>query len=101
MKELKHRFTKWFNKQTNRFGTLWAERFKSVLVEDSVEAVSAVAMYIDLNPVRAGMVEDPREYRFCGFAEAAAGGRAARRGLIGFMRAQTGGWSARPMRRRC
>ena len=84
MKELKHRFTKWFNKQANRFGTLWAERFKSVLIEDSIEAVSTVAKYIDLNPVRAGLVEDPRKYRFCGFAEAAAGSRLARRGLIGF-----------------
>ncbi|MCP5516142.1 MAG: hypothetical protein H7A45_02665 [Verrucomicrobiales bacterium] len=34
MKELKQRFSKWYNKQHERFGTLWAERFKSVLVED-------------------------------------------------------------------
>jgi putative transposase len=87
MKEVKQRFSKWYNKQTNRFGTMWAERFKSVLVEDSVDAVSTVAMYVDLNPVRAGLVKDPKDYRYCGYAEAAAGSRLARAGIIGFHRA--------------
>ena len=58
MKELKQRFSKWFNKERNRFGTLWAERFKSVLVEDQPGAVQVVAAYVDLNPVRAGLVTD-------------------------------------------
>jgi len=49
---------------------LWTERFKSVLVEDSIEAVGMLARYIDLNPVRAGLVEDPKDYRFCGCAVA-------------------------------
>ena len=34
MKELKQRFSRWFNRRHDRFGTLWAERFKSVIVED-------------------------------------------------------------------
>lgn len=84
MKELKQRFTKWFNKQHGRFGTLWSERFKSVIVEDEPSVVSKVAAYIDLNPVRAGLVSDPKDYRWCGYAEAAAGDRDARRGLAGF-----------------
>ncbi|MFT4692639.1 MAG: putative transposase [Limisphaerales bacterium] len=84
MKEVKQRFSKWYNKQTNRFGTLWAERFKSVLVEDEPECVKAVAMYIDLNPIRAGLVEDPKDYRFCGYAEAVAGKQLARYGILGF-----------------
>jgi len=46
-----------------------------VLVEDTAEAVSTVAMYIDLNPVRAGLVEDAKDYRFCGYAEAEGVGR--------------------------
>ena len=69
---LKQRFSKWYNRKHERFGTLWAERFKSVLVEDASEALRTVAMYIDLNPVRAGLVEDPKDYRFCGHAEAIA-----------------------------
>jgi len=89
MKELKQRFTRWYNKQHKRYGTLWAERFKSVLVEDTVEAVSTVAMYIDLNPVRAGLVEDAKDYRFCGYAEAEAGHRMARRGIMSFHEGRT------------
>ena len=77
------RFTIYYNDRHNRFGTLWAERFKSLLVESrgGRDAVVAVAAYIDLNPVRAGICTDPKEYRFCGYAEAMGGGGAAREGL--------------------
>ena len=84
VKELKQRFSRWYNKQHGRFGTLWAERFKSVLVEDQPSTVRAVAAYIDLNPIRAGIVEDPKEYRFCGYAEAIAGNVRARSGILSF-----------------
>ena len=43
MKTLKQRFTIWYNLTHDRFGTLWAERFKSVLVEDDSFALSTVA----------------------------------------------------------
>ena len=72
MKELKQRFSIWYNKTHDRYGTLWAERFKSVLVENQLASMIMVAAYIDLNPVRAGMVEDPKDYRFCGYAESLA-----------------------------
>jgi putative transposase len=98
MKELKQRFSKWFNKERNRFGTLWAERFKSVLVEDQPGVVQAVAAYIDLNPVRAGLVQDPKDYRWCGYAEAVAGGAAARRGLASFHRSAEWGQVSREYR---
>jgi REP element-mobilizing transposase RayT len=81
MKTLKQRFCVWFNKSHGRFGTLWAERFKSVLVEGGGNALQTMAAYIDLNSVRAGLVEDPKDYRFCGYAEAVAGLAAARAGL--------------------
>jgi hypothetical protein len=61
MKELKGRFAQWYNRRHRRYGVLWAERFKSVLVEEG-QALSAVAAYIDLNPLRAGLCEDPRDY---------------------------------------
>jgi len=82
MKEFKQRFSRWYNRQSGRFGTLWAERFKSLLVEDSPGAVRTVAAYIDLNPVRAGLVQDPKDYRFCGYAAAVAGNRVVRQGLM-------------------
>ncbi len=81
VKELKERFSKWYNRRHNRRGTLWEERFKSVLVEDSENAISTMAAYIELNPVRAELVDDPRNYRFCGYAEAVAGGAAPRQGI--------------------
>ena len=80
VKELKERFSRWFNEHRGRRGTLWMERFKSVLVEDG-EALQTMAAYIDLNPVRAGMVKDPKDYRWCGYGEAVGGGKAARLGL--------------------
>ncbi len=81
MKGLKQEFTQWFNRVHERKGTLWEERFKSVLVEGTAEALQTMAAYIDLNPVRAGLVEDPKDYRWCGFAEAVAGGELAARGI--------------------
>jgi putative transposase len=82
MKLVKQRFSIWFNKAHNRFGTLWAERFKSVLVEAQGEALKTMAAYIDLNCVRAGFVTDPKDYRFCGYAEAVAGNETARKGIV-------------------
>jgi putative transposase len=81
MKTLKQKFTVWFNSKHGREGTLWERRFKSVLVEGSWNCLLKVAAYIDLNPVRAGLVEDPKDYRWCGYGEAVAGDRVARRGL--------------------
>jgi putative transposase len=85
MKELKQRYSRWHNKQYGRFGTLWAERFKSVIVENAPGSISTVAAYIDLNPIRAGLVSDPKDYRWCGYAEAVAGDREAQRGIMAFL----------------
>jgi len=85
MKELKQAFSRWFNKRHDRFGTLWAERFTSLLVQDQSLALWVVAGYVDLNGLRAGMTRDPKEYRFCGYAEAVAGHPPAREGLLTLM----------------
>ena len=81
MKAVKQRFSVWYNRSHQRYGTLWAERFKSVLVEGKGNPLQTMAAYIDLNPVRAELVEDPKDYRFCGYAEAVAGNKLARQGL--------------------
>jgi hypothetical protein len=44
-----------------------------------------MAAYIDLNPVRAGIVKDPADDRWCGYAEATAGSRRAQPGLRAVM----------------
>ncbi|MFT5106045.1 MAG: putative transposase [Verrucomicrobiales bacterium] len=81
MKTLKQKFTTWFNRQHDRVGVLWESRFRSVIVEGHWNSLLKVAAYIDLNPVRAGMVEDPKDYRWCGYGEALAGDKIAREGL--------------------
>jgi putative transposase len=73
LKELKGRFAQWFNRRHGRYGTLWAERFKSLLLEGG-RALATVAAYIELNPVRAALCADPKDYRYCGYAEALAQG---------------------------
>ena len=86
MKGLLIRFTRWFNRTHARTGALWEERFKSVIV-DSCVAARTMAAYIDLNPVRAGMVTDPADYRWNSYGEAVGGGakgngKKAREGLV-------------------
>lgn len=80
MKLLKQRFSIWYNRSRDRFGTLWAERFKSVLLE-SGRAVERSALYVDLNPFRASLCRDPKDYRFCGYAEAVGGLERAQMGI--------------------
>ena len=81
MKELKQRFTQWFNKRNDRRGPLWEDRFKSVLVEGTPAALRTIATYIDLNPVRAGLCDDPKDYRWCGYGAAMGGDQKARKRL--------------------
>ena len=81
MKSLKQRFTQWYNKTHGRVGTLWEGRFKSVLVQSEGEALAAMAAYIDLNSVRAGLTDDPAQYRWCGYARACQGDIAAQQSL--------------------
>ncbi|OVE73991.1 hypothetical protein BVX94_02015 [bacterium B17] len=82
MKTFKQKYTQSYNKRHGRRGTLWEERFKSILIQGSQHALLATAAYIDLNAVRAGIVKDPRNYRFCGYGEAMGGKKEARGGLL-------------------
>jgi putative transposase len=88
------RYTQWHNGKTKRKGHLWEDRFKSVIVEDG-SASKTMAAYIDLNPVRAGIVKNPEEYRWSSYGEAIGGGpkgngKKARAGLLRAMRAHKG-----------
>lgn len=77
MKDLKQRFSQWYNRRHGRRGTLWEERYRALLVEGTDHALLTIASYIDLNPVRAGICDDPKDYRFCGYSEAVGGNRTA------------------------
>ena len=98
MKTLKQRFTQWFNRKHERKGTLWEDRYRSTIVEyhgyskavvgtsrEAAEvkshAARVVAAYIDLNPIRAGMVEDPMDYAWSSYGAAVRGDKEAVSGL--------------------
>jgi len=61
-----------YDRRKGRKGTLWEERYKSLLVEGDEKALMTVAAYIDLNPYRAEMVDRVEDYRWCGYASAVA-----------------------------
>jgi hypothetical protein len=92
MKSLKQRFSSFYNRGHERTGTLWEERYRSIIVEGEDRALLTMALYIDLNPIRAGLVTDPADYRFCGYAEAVGGGQAARAGLASLISWTAGSW---------
>ncbi len=97
MKTLKQRYSQWYNRHASRRGTLWEERFKSVVVEGSRNALMTMAAYIDLNAVRAGIVKDPKDYRWSGYGEALGGGRCAREGVRRLLETASGspvGWNS-------
>jgi hypothetical protein len=94
MKGLMQRYTQWHNRTHQRSGRLWEDRFKSVIVEDG-DASKTMAAYIDLNPVRAGIVKDPADYRWSSYGEAVGGGakgngKTARAGLVRALRGHRG-----------
>lgn len=90
-KTLKQRFSQQYNRAHKRKGTLWEERFKSVLLEDRPYTRKTVAAYIELNPLRAGLVNDPKDYRYSSYGEAVGGGVLAQQRLCRIMGAAT--WS--------
>jgi len=94
MRSVKQRFSRWFNKSHSRRGTLWEDRYHSSLVEDGYAAM-VVAGYVDLNPVRAGMVGDPKEYRWSNYGAAVAGDKAARAGIARVVQMCDTEWSER------
>ena len=64
VKEIKQGFSRFYNRRKNRKGFFWSERFKSVIVDNGETLINCLA-YIDLNPVRAGIVKKPEQYRWC------------------------------------
>jgi putative transposase len=61
MRDLGQRYVQHFNRTYTRTGTLWEGRFRSCVAE-SARYVLACYRYIELNPVRAGIVMHPRDY---------------------------------------
>ncbi len=66
MQSLGRYYVRYYNNHYRRSGTLWEGRFKSCLVE-STEYLLQCYRYIELNPVRAGMVNDPANYKWSSY----------------------------------
>ena len=64
VREIKQSFSRYYNKRHNRKGFFWGERFKSMIVQEGRTLINMLA-YIDLNPIRAGIVKKPENYRWC------------------------------------
>jgi len=82
MKTLKQRYSMHYNR-VKRQGTLWEGRFHSTVVERNAttDILPFVAGYIDTNPVRAKLVEDPAAYPWSGFGAACSGDATAQAGI--------------------
>lgn len=81
MQLLKQRFTRLFNKLHDRVGTLWESRFHSALIEGAGNTLAAIAAYIELNPIRAGIVSDPASYQWSSYGKACQGSVEAMEGI--------------------
>ncbi|MDF3129127.1 hypothetical protein P0Y35_07970 [Kiritimatiellaeota bacterium B1221] len=90
MRVLKQSFSNWYNHREGCNGTLWEGRYRSVVVEDSPLALLSVAAYIDLNPVRAGLISDPMASLWSGYGSACGGDAASQNGLNLLIRCSRG-----------
>jgi len=66
MKHLGQRYVQYINRTYRRSGTLWESRFKSCITQDETHVLGCYR-YIELNPVRAAMVDHPAEYRWSSY----------------------------------
>jgi putative transposase len=72
MQSIGRRYVRYFNQAYKRTGTLWEGRYKATLV-DSEQYLLTCCRYIELNPVRAGMADEPSAYPWSSFAAHALG----------------------------
>jgi putative transposase len=61
MQAVGRRYVRYFNQRQSRSGTLWEGRYRSTLIQPESYLLACMA-YIDLNPVRAGISVQPRDY---------------------------------------
>jgi len=80
MKILKQDISQYYNVRHKHAGGLWEGRFRDSILERSVDAMSSVATYIDMNAWRAKICADPGEYKWCSWGAALAGDELRREG---------------------
>lgn len=89
-KTLKETYSMSYNNRHAHVGTIWGSRFKSILLSPDYQTLMTVGSYIDLNPVRAQIVETPGVYRWCGYGAATRGNVLSRNGIRAMVAAAYG-----------
>ena len=72
MQSVGTRYVRWFNRHYTRTGTLWEGRYRATIVDTDAYLLTCMR-YIELNPVRAGLVDDPSSYRWSSYGANALG----------------------------
>jgi putative transposase len=72
MKGINLSYAQYYKKRYDHVGHFWQDRYKSILVSKD-KYLLACGSYVELNPVRAGVVSDPREYRWSSYRAYAYG----------------------------
>jgi putative transposase len=72
MQDTGRTFVRYINSAYKRTGSLWEGRYKASLIDSEAYLLTCMR-YIEMNPVRAGMVQHPGEYRWSSFAVNAQG----------------------------
>src|SRR5574344_1867688 len=86
-KTLKETYSMSYNLRHAHVGTIWGSRFKSILLSPDYQTLMTVGSYIDLNPVRAEIVDTPGAYRWSGYGAAIRGNALSRNGLCAMVAA--------------
>ncbi len=76
MKDINRSISVYVNRRKGKVGSIWGERFKSVLIEEQA-GLLACMLYVELNCVRAGITESPAHYRWCSAGRFSRGGQKA------------------------
>jgi putative transposase len=72
MQQLGHRYVAYFNRKYRRSGTLWGGRYRSIIIADERYWLTCLR-YVELNPLRAKLVEAPETYRWSSYRTHAFG----------------------------
>src|SRR5436189_1707931 len=72
MKEIGTRYVRYHNRKYDRIGTLWNGRYRGLLIQDEQYWLTCLR-YVEQNPVRAGIVDRPEDYRWCSYSAHAFG----------------------------
>jgi len=70
MRHVEGEFASYYNRRKNRRGAFWSERYHATIIEDGSYFWNCMH-YIDLNMVRAGVVDHPLKWQWCGYQEIA------------------------------